>query len=61
MQKLTALVCVIAWSAFWTFGYLALSASPELGAQASLAAVLAAVGFLLGTFSYMRLGRDLRV
>lgn len=61
MQKLNALVCVIGWSAFWTFGYLALSASPDLGGQASFAAILAAVGFLLGTFTYMRLGRDLRV
>ena len=60
MQKLNALGCVIGWSAFWTFGYLALSASADLGAQASLAALLAGAGFLVGTFSYMRLGRDLR-
>ena len=56
MQKLNALGCVLGWSAFWAFGYLALSASPEDAAQASLAAALAGAGFLIGTFTYMRLG-----
>ncbi len=59
MQKLNALGCVIGWSAFWTFGYLALSANPAEGGQASLAAMLAGTGFLVGTFTYMRLGRNL--
>lgn len=61
MQKLTALGCVIGWSGFWIFGYLALSASPADAGQASLAAGLAGVGFLIGTFTFLRLGRDLHI
>lgn len=60
MQKIVALTCVVAWSGFWTFGYLALSAGTDQGAHASVAALLAAVGFLTGTFTYMRLGRNLQ-
>jgi hypothetical protein len=59
MQKLTALGCVIGWSGFWIFGYLALSGGAENAGQTSLAAALAGLGFLVGTFTYMRLGRDL--
>lgn len=57
-KKACALSCVIGWSAFWTFGYLALSASPDQGGQASVAALLAAAGFLTGMFTYVRLGRE---
>ena len=36
MNKLIALICVISWSGFWAFGYLALSAgSAETGAETS--------------------------
>ncbi len=58
MQKLTALGCVIGWSGFWIFGYLALSAGTEASGQAALAAAVAGLGFLVGTLSYMRLGHE---
>lgn len=57
MQKLNALGCVVGWSAFWTFGYLALSADVADTGQASLAAMMAGAGFIIGSFTYMRLGR----
>lgn len=57
MNKLIALICVISWSGFWAFGYLALSANSANAGQMSVAALLAAIGFLTGTFTYMALGR----
>lgn len=57
MKKLIALICVISWSGFWAFGYLALSASSADARQMTMAAVLAAGGFLTGTFTYMALVR----
>jgi hypothetical protein len=61
MQKLVALSCVLGWSAFWAFGYLALSTEPHETTQASIAALLAFAGLIAGSFSYMRLGRDQRL
>lgn len=58
MLKFCALACVIGWSAFWAFSYLALTADPAAVAQTTLAALLAFAGLLVGTFSYIRLGRD---
>ncbi len=57
MNKLIALVCVISWSGFWAFGYLALSADFSDTSQVTVATILAAVGFLTGTFAYIALGR----
>ena len=57
MNKLIALVCVISWSGFWAFGYLALSADFSNTSQLTVATILAAVGFLTGTFAYIALGR----
>lgn len=57
MNKLIALVCVVSWSGFWAFGYLALSSSVANTSELAIAAVLAAVGFLTGTFTYMALSR----
>ncbi len=57
MSKLIALICVISWSGFWAFGYLALSASSADSRQMTMAALLAAAGFLTGTFTYMALVR----
>lgn len=57
MQKLVALICVVAWSGFWAFGYLALSADLTNSRQMVTAVVLAAIGFLTGTFTYIALGR----
>ncbi|MEY4983387.1 MAG: hypothetical protein RIR62_1653 [Pseudomonadota bacterium] len=57
MLKICALSCVIGWSAFWAFSYLALTADPAAVAQSTVAALLAFGGLLVGTFSYIRLGR----
>lgn len=58
MNKLVALACVIGWSGFWAFGYLALSADIQDQGQIVVASVLAAVGFLTGVFAYIKLARD---
>lgn len=55
MNKAIAILCVISWSGFWAFGYLALSADTHEQGQIIVAAILAAVGFLTGVFAYMRL------
>lgn len=57
MNKLIAIVCVISWSGFWTFGYLALSANIENTGQVITAIALAAVGFLTGSFAYLKLAK----
>lgn len=59
MTKLVALICVISWAGFWAFGYLALSADLSNSRQVTIAALLAAMGFLTGTFAYIVLGRRL--
>ena len=55
MNKAIALLCVVSWSGFWAFGYLALSAEGHEQGQIVIAAILAAIGFLTGVFAYMRL------
>jgi hypothetical protein len=57
MNKLIAIVCVISWSGFWAFGYLALSAGAQDSDQILVATILAAAGFLTGVFTYLRLAR----
>jgi hypothetical protein len=59
MNKLIALICVISWSGFWAFGYLALSADIQDQTQMVTAGFLAFAGFLTGMFTYMRLSRDI--
>ena len=58
MNKLVALICVISWSGFWAFGYLALSADTQDQGQILVASLLAALGFLSGVFAYIWLARD---
>lgn len=58
MNKVIALVCVISWSGFWAFGYLALSADVQDQGHILIASLLAALGFLSGVFAYLRLARD---
>lgn len=58
MNKFVALACVVSWSGFWAFGYLALSAESHEQAQILVAALLAGSGFLTGVFAYIRLARD---
>jgi len=57
MNKLIAILNVIAWSGFWAFGYLALSANVEDTAQIVTATLLAALGAGFGVFSYLWLVR----
>ncbi|MCR8724843.1 hypothetical protein [Frigidibacter sp. ROC022] len=57
MRKLVALICVVAWAGFWAFGYLALSAGVSDNRQAVIAGLLAAAGFISGSFAYMKLAR----
>ncbi|MGX0975955.1 drug/metabolite transporter (DMT)-like permease [Roseovarius sp. MBR-51] len=57
MQKLIAIVNVIAWAGFWSFGYLALSARVENTGQMVTAAVLAAFGGGVGMLAYLWLVR----
>lgn len=57
MNKMIAVICVVSWSGFWAFGYLAVSASAANTSQLTVAAMLAAIGFLSGTFAYIALGR----
>lgn len=57
MKKIIAFICVISWAGFWSFGYLALSASNFDDTQVMLAAMLAFVGMVSGVFAYMWLAR----
>lgn len=57
MKKLIAIINVIAWSGFWAFGYLALTAEGLTDAQLVTAAVLAFAGFVTGLLAYQKLVR----
>jgi hypothetical protein len=57
MRKLIAIVCVISWSGFWAFGYLAISAAAADPAQVVTAALIAAAGALTGVFAWLWLAR----
>jgi predicted RND superfamily exporter protein len=57
MQKLTAIICVVSWSGFWAFGFLALSSSGFTEMQLLTAAMLAFVGLVTGVAAYLRLAR----
>lgn len=58
MNKLVALACVVSWSGFWAFGYLALSADIKDQNQILVASLLAGLGFVTGVFAYIKLARD---
>ncbi|MEX0319562.1 MAG: hypothetical protein AB3N21_16510 [Ruegeria sp.] len=57
MNKLIAIVNVIAWAGFWAFGYLALTAEGLTDTQLVVAAVLAFAGLVTGVVAYMKLVR----
>lgn len=57
MLKLIALLNVIAWSGFWAFGFLALTADPANSRQMSIAALLAVLGAVVGLWAYFKLVR----
>ena len=58
MNKMIAILCVVSWSAFWAFGFLAISAEAETASQVMVSAMLAAVGLISGVFAYMHLARS---
>lgn len=58
MKKLIAILCVVSWSGFWAFGYLALTAGIDNTQQLLVALILAAVGLFTGVFTYLRLVRE---
>ena len=57
MAKLIAILNVVAWSGFWAFGYLALSAEPANTGQIVIALVLAFAGAVVGAAAYLGLAR----
>ena len=57
MAKLVAILNVVAWSGFWAFGYLALSADPSNASQMVIAAVLAFAGAAVGALAFFWLVR----
>ena len=58
MNKLVAILCVISWSGFWAFGYLAISAESIDDTQLTVATILAALGLFTGVFTYLKLARS---
>ena len=61
MTKFIATLNVIAWSGFWAFGYLALSADVGNTGQIVIAAILAAIGAAMGIVAYLWLVRHSEV
>ncbi len=57
MNKLIAIVNVIAWAGFWAFGYLAITAEGLTEGQLVIAALLAFAGLVTGILAYMKLVR----
>jgi uncharacterized membrane protein YbhN (UPF0104 family) len=57
MQKLVAIINVIAWSGFWAFGYLALTGEAHEEAHIVTAAILAAIGGGAGMLAWFWLVR----
>ena len=57
MSKLIAIVCVVSWSGFWAFGYLALSAGVQDTAHLVTALILAALALFIGLITWLRLVR----
>ncbi|HKL69048.1 hypothetical protein [Salibaculum sp.] len=57
MAKLIAILNVIAWSGFWAFGYLAISADPGNTSRMVIATILAFVGAAAGALTYFWLAR----
>ena len=58
MRKLIAIVNVVAWSGFWAFGYLALTAGDLTTQQITTASLLAGLGFVTGVIAYLKLSHD---
>ena len=61
MHKLIAIANVVAWSGFWAFGYLALTAGVDQTGQMVIALILAALGGGVGIVAYLWLVRHAEV
>lgn len=57
MPKLIALLNVVAWSGFWAFGYLALTAEPHQTGQILTAGLIAVAGAGIGLVAWLYLVR----
>ena len=57
MQKLIAIVNVVAWAGFWAFGYIAVTSDDLSETQLVVAAILAFAGLVTGVLAYMKLVR----
>ncbi len=57
MAKLIAILNVVAWSGFWAFGYLALTADRDTTGQLMTAILLAVLGAGAGIWAYLWLVR----
>ena len=55
MKKLIAIINVVAWSGFWAFGYLALTAGDLSQHQITIASLLAGLGFVTGVVAHLKL------
>ena len=57
-RKLVANGCVLGWSVFWVFGFLAISGGPvEHAGHTVIATIIAFAGLCLGVWCYLRLVR----
>lgn len=57
LPKLIAVLNVVAWSGFWAFGYLALTAGAETSGRVVIATILAALGGGVGLWAWFWLVR----
>jgi hypothetical protein len=53
MAKLMAILNVVAWAGFWSFGYLAVTTPTEDSGRMIVALVLAAAGGALGLWAWL--------
>lgn len=58
MRKMLAIAVVIGWSAFWAFGYLAISAPVQDSTHIIIASLLALVGLVTGSAAYFRICKE---
>ncbi len=57
MTKLIAIINVIAWAGFWSFGYIAFTSDDLTDGQLVIAAILAFAGLVMGILAYLKLVR----
>lgn len=59
-MKLRSITCVIGWLAFWSFGFLALTSQGTPAAETIIAMMLAFLGLVSGSVSYVRIAQEVR-